>query len=205
MVKYELLFPIFNFLTLRTKYCFHNLIGIKAYILFQERNLVIFLKGICPKSNFRRYVLVFIRTNKRELSLFILYFLFIGFQLGILPLALLSMVTNSDLIHSEFVVFAVNLCIPSIIGIILFRKEIIESFSYFKEKTWLRIASIFFWVGLIFLVDVFMQYILGPTNQSANQGYLLQLGKQTPLFLTLICFCFLWSDFRRTYFSSSFN
>lgn len=158
--------------------------------MFQERNLVIFLKDICPKSNFRRYVLTFIRTNKRELSLFILYFLFIGFQLGILPLALLSMVTNSDLIHSEFVVFAVNLCIPSIIGIILFRKEIIESFSYFKEKTWLRIASIFFWVGLIFLVDVFTQYILGPTNQSANQEYLSQLGKQTPLFLTLIVFTF---------------
>ncbi|EGP5571354.1 CPBP family intramembrane metalloprotease, partial [Enterococcus faecium] len=27
--------------------------------------------------------MTFIRTNKRELSLFILYFLFIGFQLGI--------------------------------------------------------------------------------------------------------------------------
>ncbi|VYU33288.1 Uncharacterised protein [Enterococcus faecium] len=78
--------------------------------------------------------MTFIRTNKRELSLFILYFLFIGFQLGILPLALLSMVTNSDLIHSEFVVFAVNLCIPSIIGIILFRKEIIESFFLFQRK-----------------------------------------------------------------------
>ncbi|MCS5464172.1 CPBP family intramembrane metalloprotease [Enterococcus lactis] len=35
-----------------------------------------------------------------------------------------------------------------------------------------------------------MQYILGPTNQSANQEYLSQLGKQTPLFLTLIVFAF---------------
>ncbi len=78
--------------------------------------------------------MTFIRTNKRELSLFILYFLFIGFQLGILPLALLSMVTDSDLIHSEFVVFAVNLCIPSIIGIILFRKDDHRKFFLFQRK-----------------------------------------------------------------------
>lgn len=132
----------------------------------------------------------FIRTNKRELSLLIIYFLFMGLQLGLLPLYALSAMTGADLVNSDFAMLAANLCIPSITGIILFRKEIIQSFSYFSKNTWLRIASIFFWVGLILLVDILMQYLIGTQNQAENQEGLMQLGEQTPLFLILIVFAF---------------
>ncbi len=132
----------------------------------------------------------FIRTNKRELSLLIIYFLFIGLQLGLLPLYALSVMTGTDLVNSDFLILATNLCIPSIIGIILFWKEIIQSFSYFKKNTWLRIAGIFFWVALILFVDILMQNLIGVQNQAENQEGLLQLGEQTPLFLILIVFAF---------------
>ena len=72
----------------------------------------------------------------------IVYTMFALLQIGLFILFGISLLTNSNLVESEFVLSAIGLTVPAIVGIIFFRKEIIESFTYFKEKTILKIVSI---------------------------------------------------------------
>ncbi|HEL7541559.1 TPA: CPBP family intramembrane metalloprotease [Enterococcus faecalis] len=74
--------------------------------------------------------------------------------------------------------------ITAIVGIVLFWKEIVAGFDYFKEETLWRIFSIFLWVGLIFLVDVIIQKIMS-NYQSGNQQEVLSFGNQVPLLVIL--------------------
>ncbi|OPA05425.1 CAAX protease, partial [Bacillus cereus] len=84
----------------------------------------------------------FIKTNTKEIILLIIYTLFMAFQIGLFILFGISLLTNSNIVESEFALIAIGLTVPAIVGIIFFRKEIIESFTYFKEKTILKVVSI---------------------------------------------------------------
>ena len=68
----------------------------------------------------------------------IIFTLFVPFQIGLYILFGISLLANVNLVESEFVLSAIGFTVPAIVGIICFRKEIIESFTYFKEKTILK-------------------------------------------------------------------
>ncbi|MEF3412835.1 CPBP family intramembrane glutamic endopeptidase, partial [Bacillus anthracis] len=76
---------------------------------------------------------------------------------------------------------------PAIVGIIFFRKEIIESFTYFKEKTILKIVSIPMVVLFTVIVEQIVMRFLA-TGQPENQEQLLETGAEIPLILTLLVF-----------------
>lgn len=67
---------------------------------------------------------------------------------------------NSNLVELEFVFSVIGLIVFVIVGIIFFRKEIIESFIYFKEKIILKIVSIFMVVLFMIIVENFIMYFL---------------------------------------------
>ncbi|HDR5105449.1 TPA: CPBP family intramembrane metalloprotease, partial [Bacillus anthracis] len=74
-----------------------------------------------------------------------------------------------------------------IVGIIFFRKEIIESFTYFKEKTILKIVSIPMVVLFTVIVEQIVMRFLA-TGQPENQEQLLETGAEIPLIFTLLVF-----------------
>ncbi|MGN4446112.1 lysostaphin resistance A-like protein [Bacillus cereus group sp. MYBK79-1] len=129
----------------------------------------------------------FIKMNQKELIMLIIYTLFVPFQIGLFILFGLSLLTNSNLVESEFALSAIGLTIPALVGIIFFRKEIIESFTYFKEKTILKIVSIPMVVLFTVIVEQIVMRFLA-TGQPENQEQLLETGAEIPLILTLLVF-----------------
>ncbi|EHT2877611.1 CPBP family intramembrane metalloprotease [Enterococcus faecalis] len=105
-------------------------------------------------------------------------------QAGSLLLLAISLLFDNNLVESSFANLVTGLTITAIVGIVLFWKEIVAGFDYFKEETLWRIFSIFLWVGLIFLVDVIIQKIMS-NNLIANQQDVLSFGAQVPLLVTL--------------------
>ncbi|MEB7792198.1 CPBP family intramembrane metalloprotease [Enterococcus faecalis] len=132
----------------------------------------------------------FIRKNTRAITLILVYFFAALMQAGSLLLLAISELFNNNLIESEFANSVTGLAITAIVGIILFWKEIISSFTYFKEDTFWRIFEIFLWVGLIFLVDVITQKILSG-HRIGNQEEVLSMGENVPLVVTLFFLAFL--------------
>lgn len=117
----------------------------------------------------------------------IVYILFALLQIGLFILFGISLLTNSNLVESEFVLSAIGLTVPAIVGIIFFRKEIIESFTYFKEKTILKIVSIPIVVLFTVIVEQIVIRFLA-TGQPENQEQLLETGAEIPLIFTLLVF-----------------
>ncbi len=126
----------------------------------------------------------FIRKNARAISLIVVYFFTVLMQAGSLLLLAISLLFDNNLVESSFANLVTGLTITAIVGIVLFWKEIVAGFDYFKEETLWRIFSIFLWVGLIFLVDIIIQKIMS-NNPIANQQDVLSFGAQVPLLVTL--------------------
>ncbi|WP_182812110.1 type II CAAX endopeptidase family protein [Bacillus sp. ME78] len=129
----------------------------------------------------------FIKINKKEIIMLIVYTMFALLQIGLFILFGLSLLTNSNLVESEFALSAIGLTVPAIVGIIFFRKEIIESFTYFKEKTILKIVSIPMVVLFTVIVEQSVMHFLA-TDQPENQEQLLETGTGIPLIFTLLVF-----------------
>ncbi|MBH0345257.1 MULTISPECIES: CPBP family intramembrane glutamic endopeptidase [Bacillus] len=129
----------------------------------------------------------FIKMNKKEIIMLIIYTLFALLQIGLFLLFGISLLTNSNIVESEFALSAIGLTIPAIVGIIFFRKEIIESFTYFKEKTILKIVSIPMVVLFTVIVEQIVMRFLA-TGQPENQEQLLETGTEIPLIFTLLVF-----------------
>ncbi|EEM96909.1 CPBP family intramembrane glutamic endopeptidase [Bacillus thuringiensis] len=129
----------------------------------------------------------FIKMNKKEIIMLIVYTMFALLQIGLFILFGLSLLTNSNLVESEFALSAIGLTVPAIVGIIFFRKEIIESFTYFKEKTILKIVSIPMVVLFTVIVEQSVMHFLA-TDQPENQEQLLETGTGIPLIFTLLVF-----------------
>lgn len=129
----------------------------------------------------------FIKRNTKELIMLIVYTMFALLQMGLFILFGISLLTNSNLVESEFVLSAVGLTVPAIVGIIFFRKEIIESFTYFKEKTILKIVSIPMVVLFTVIVEQVVLRFLA-TGQPENQEQLLETGAEVPIIFTLLLF-----------------
>ncbi len=125
--------------------------------------------------------------NKKEIIMLIVYTMFALLQIGLFILFGLSLLTNSNLVESEFALSAIGLTVPAIVGIIFFRKEIIESFTYFKEKTILKIVSVPLVVLFTVIVEQSVMRFLA-TAQPENQEQLLETGTGIPLIFTLLVF-----------------
>ncbi|HFU7085584.1 TPA: lysostaphin resistance A-like protein [Bacillus cereus] len=129
----------------------------------------------------------FIKMNKKEIIMLIIFTLFVPFQIGLYILFGISLLANVNLVESEFVLSAIDFTVPAIVGIICFRKEIIESFTYFKEKTILKIVSIPMVVLFTLIVEQCVMHFLA-TGQPENQEQLLETGAEVPLVFTLLVF-----------------
>ncbi|CAM4058021.1 MULTISPECIES: CPBP family intramembrane glutamic endopeptidase [Bacillus cereus group] len=129
----------------------------------------------------------FIKMNKKELIMLVILTLFLPFQMGLFILFGISLLTNNNLVESEFVLGAIGFTVPAIVGIILFKNEIIESFAYFKEKTILKIVSIPMVVLLMIIIENSIMHFLA-TGQPENQEQLLEAGAEVPLIFTLLVF-----------------
>ena len=116
----------------------------------------------------------------------IIFTLFVPFQIGLYILFGISLLANVNLVESEFVLSAIGFTVPAIVGIICFRKEIIESFTYFKEKTILKIVSIPMVVLFTLIVEQCVMYFLA-TGQPENQET-FETGAEVPLVFTLLVF-----------------
>lgn len=125
--------------------------------------------------------------NKKEIIMLIIFTLFVPFQIGLYILFGISLLANVNLVESEFVLSAIGFTVPAIVGIICFRKEIIESFTYFKEKTILKIVSIPMVVLFTLIVEQCVMHFLA-TGQPENQEQLLETGAEVPLVFTLLVF-----------------
>ncbi|PFR92224.1 CPBP family intramembrane metalloprotease [Bacillus cereus] len=129
----------------------------------------------------------FIKMNKKEIIMLIIFTLFVPFQIGLYILFGISLLANVNLVESEFVLSAIGFTVPAIVGIICFRKEIIESFTYFKEKKILKIVSIPMVVLFTLIVEQCVMHFLA-TGQPENQEQLLETGAEVPLVFTLLVF-----------------
>ncbi|WP_144655981.1 CPBP family intramembrane glutamic endopeptidase [Bacillus tropicus] len=129
----------------------------------------------------------FIKMNKKEIIMLIIFTLFVPFQIGLYILFGISLLANVNLVESEFVLSAIGFTVPAIVGIIYFRKEIIESFTYFKEKKILKIVSIPMVVLFTLIVEQCVMHFLA-TGQPENQEQLLETGAEVPLVFTLLVF-----------------
>ncbi|WP_368908157.1 CPBP family glutamic-type intramembrane protease, partial [Bacillus wiedmannii] len=129
----------------------------------------------------------FIKMNTKELIMLIVYTMFALLQIGLFILFGISLLTNSNLVESEFALSAIGLTVPAIVGVMFFRKEIIESFTYFKEKTILKIVSIPMVVLFTVIVEQIVMRFLA-TGQPENQEQLLETGAEIPLIFTLLVF-----------------
>ncbi|PDZ70040.1 CPBP family intramembrane glutamic endopeptidase [Bacillus paramobilis] len=129
----------------------------------------------------------FIKMNKKELIMLVIFTLFVPFQIGLFILFGISILTNVNLVESEFLLSAIGFTVSAIVGIIFFRKEIIQSFTYFKEKTILKIVSIPMVVLLMMIIESSIMHFLA-TGQPENQEQLLERGGEVPLIFTLLVF-----------------
>lgn len=120
----------------------------------------------------------FLRDNKREFIVLTIYILFVPFQLGMIPLLFLSELAQTNWVESDFLNFAVGITVSALTALILFRKELRESFGYFKEHS--------LWMAAILLVESLAQGIYGKGLNPENQAALSEMSKQIPLFFTIL-------------------
>ncbi|MES9799423.1 CPBP family intramembrane glutamic endopeptidase, partial [Bacillus toyonensis] len=113
--------------------------------------------------------------------------MFTLFQIGLFILFGISLLTNVNLVESEFALGAMSLTIPTILGVMFFRKEIIQSFTYFKEKKILKIVSIPIVVLFMVIVENSIMHFLN-TGQPENQEQVLTQGAEIPIIFTLLLF-----------------
>ncbi|PEY74302.1 CPBP family intramembrane glutamic endopeptidase [Bacillus cereus] len=128
----------------------------------------------------------FIKTNKKDLIMLVVFTMFVILQIGVLILVGVSLLINVNLVESEFANTAAAFIVPAIIGISFYRKEIIQSFSYFKEKTILKVVSIPMVVLLTGILEKFVTKFLVNTDQSVNQDAVNQAASEVPFIFALI-------------------
>ncbi|WP_234446730.1 hypothetical protein [Lactococcus petauri] len=128
----------------------------------------------------------FLRDNKREFIVLTIYILFVPFQLGMIPLLFLSELAQTNWVESDFLNFAVGITVSALTALILFRKELRESFGYFKEHSLWKILSLPLWMAAILLVESLAQGIYGKGLNPENQAALSEMSKQIPLFFTIL-------------------
>ncbi|MED0949710.1 type II CAAX endopeptidase family protein [Bacillus mobilis] len=129
----------------------------------------------------------FIQSNKKEINMLLVFTVFTLLQFGWFILFGISLLTNGNLADSEFIISAISFSVPAIVGIILYKKEIIESFAYFKEKTILKIASVPLVVLFTVIVEQTVMRFLA-LAQPENQEQILEKGAEVPLIFTLLVF-----------------
>lgn len=129
----------------------------------------------------------FIQSNKKEINMLLVFTVFTLLQFGWFILFGISLLTNGNLADSEFIISAISFTVPAIAGIIFYKKEIIESFAYFKEKTILKIVSIPLVVLFTVIVEQTIMRFLA-LAQPENQEQILEKGAEVPLIFTLLVF-----------------
>lgn len=129
----------------------------------------------------------FIQSNKKEINMLLVFTVFTLLQLGWFILFGISLLTNGNLADSEFIISAISFTVPAIVGIIFYKKEIIESFAYFKEKTILKIVSVPLVVLFTVIVEQTVMRFLA-LAQPENQEQILEKGAEVPLIFTLLVF-----------------
>lgn len=130
----------------------------------------------------------FMRNNKREIIFLTIYILFAVLQLGILPLLLISELLRNNWVNSDFILFAFNLGVPGILGVILFWKEIREGFSYFKDHPFLKIVSIPLWLVVILIAENISKIAYGFSETPDNEATISTLTDNAPLFFVIVVF-----------------
>ncbi|MBS4460193.1 CPBP family intramembrane glutamic endopeptidase [Lactococcus petauri] len=128
----------------------------------------------------------FLRDNKRKFIVLTIYILFVPFQLGMIPLLFLSELAQTNWVESDFLNFAVGIIVSALTALILFRKELRESFAYFKEHSLWKILSLPLWMAAILLVESLAQGIYGKGLNPENQAALSEMSKQISLFFTIL-------------------
>lgn len=128
----------------------------------------------------------FVRDNKREFIVLATYILFVPFQIGMIPLLFLSELAQTNWVESDFLNFAVGITVSALTALILFRKELRESFGYFQENTILRILSVPLWMAAILFVESIAQRIYGAGLNPENQEYLTEISNHIPIIVTLL-------------------
>ncbi|HDR4712077.1 type II CAAX endopeptidase family protein [Bacillus cereus] len=128
----------------------------------------------------------FIKTNKKDLIMLVVFTMFVIFQIGVLILVGILLLTNVNLVESEFATTVAAFIVPAIIGISFYRKEILQSFSYFKEKTILKVVSIPMVVLLTLILETFVTKFLVNTDQSVNQDLVNQAASEVPFIFAVL-------------------
>ncbi|HFJ9273828.1 type II CAAX endopeptidase family protein [Bacillus cereus] len=128
----------------------------------------------------------FIKTNKKDLIMLVVFTMFVIFQIGVLILVGVLLLTNVNLVESEFATTVAAFIVPAIIGISFYRKEILQSFSYFKEKTILKVVSIPMVVLLTLILETFVTKFLVNTDQSVNQDLVNQAASEVPFIFAVL-------------------
>ncbi|MCU5673863.1 CPBP family intramembrane metalloprotease [Bacillus cereus] len=128
----------------------------------------------------------FIKTNKKDLIMLVVFTMFVIFQISVLILVGILLLTNVNLVESEFATTVAAFIVPAIIGISFYRKEILQSFSYFKEKTILKVVSIPMVVLLTLILETFVTKFLVNTDQSVNQDLVNQAASEVPFIFAVL-------------------
>ena len=116
----------------------------------------------------------------------VVFTMFVIFQIGVLILVGVLLLTNVNLVESEFATTVAAFIVPAIIGISFYRKEILQSFSYFKEKTILKVISIPMVVLLTLILETFVTKFLVNTDQSVNQDLVNQAASEVPFIFAVL-------------------
>lgn len=116
----------------------------------------------------------------------VVFTMFVIFQIGVLILVGILLLTNVNLVESEFATTVAAFIVPAIIGISFYRKEILQSFSYFKEKTILKVVSIPMVVLLTLILETFVTKFLVNTDQSVNQDLVNQAASEVPFIFAVL-------------------
>ncbi|MCH1722475.1 CPBP family intramembrane glutamic endopeptidase [Lactococcus formosensis] len=128
----------------------------------------------------------FLRDNKREFIVLTIYILFVPFQLGMIPLLFLSEMTNTNWVESDFINLAVGISVPAFLALLLFRRELAESFSYFKTHSALKILSLPLWMAIMLFVETLAQHFYGSGLNPENQEFLTEISNHVPTLVTLL-------------------
>ncbi len=133
-------------------------------------------------------LLNFLRENKREFIVLTTYILFVPLQIGMIPLLFLSEIAHTNWVESDFINLAVAISVPTFLALLLFRRELKESFSYFKTHSTLKILSLPLWMAVILAVEALAQHFYGNELNPENQEFLTEMSNQIPTIITLLIF-----------------
>lgn len=76
----------------------------------------------------------FIKMNKKELIMLVIFTLFVPFQIGLFILFGISLLTNVNLVESEFLLSAIGFTVSAIVGIIFLGKKSFKVLLILKRK-----------------------------------------------------------------------